>query len=47
MMMSLANRSHNAFTAHIVTFNTTPVIQYKWVTKVEVVFGEISEEILT
>ena len=41
MMGSLANKTHQAYTAHIVTFNTEPQIKYEWVTKADVTFGEI------
>ena len=46
MMSSLSNRTHHVYTAHIVTFNTTPQIQYEWVGKAQVTFGEIPKESL-
>ena len=41
MMGGLANKTHQAYTAHILTFNTEPQIQYEWVTKADVTFGDI------
>ena len=42
----LSGKTHNVYTAHIVTFNTTPQIQYEWVGKAQVTFGEIPKEAL-
>lgn len=39
MMLSLANKTHNAYTAHIIVFNIKPMIKYEWVGKAEVTFG--------
>jgi hypothetical protein len=41
MMSSLANETHQSLTSHIITFNTNPQIQYEWITKSDVVFGNI------
>jgi hypothetical protein len=39
MMSSLANQTHQAYTAHTIVFNVDPLIRYEWVTKAEVTFG--------
>lgn len=46
MMGKLANKTHQAYTAHSVTFNTQPLIQYEWVTRADVTFGDIPRECL-
>lgn len=46
MMGSLANKTHQAYTAHIIVFNVEPVIRYEWVIKADVTFGEIPKESL-
>lgn len=41
MMGGLANQTHQAYTAHIITFNTEPVIQFEWVAQADVTFGDV------
>lgn len=41
MMSSLCNKTHSAYTAHIIVFNTKPLIRYEWVTKADVTFGDV------
>lgn len=46
MVRSLSNQTHRIYTAHIVVFNTQPAIRYEWVTRAEVTFGEVPEEVI-
>ena len=41
MMGGLSNKTHQAYTAHVVIFNVEPQIRYEWVTKADVTFGDI------
>jgi predicted house-cleaning NTP pyrophosphatase (Maf/HAM1 superfamily) len=41
MMGSLANKTHQAYTAHTIVFNTEPQIKFEWVAKADVAFGDV------
>lgn len=41
MMGSLANKTHQAYTAHVIVFNAEPCIKFEWVTKADVTFGDV------
>ena len=43
-MSSLANQTHQAYTAHVLIFNTEPLIKYEWVTHADVTFGDVPLE---
>lgn len=44
MMSALANQTHQAYTAHVIVFNTEPQIKFEWVTKADVTFGDVPVE---
>ena len=46
MGQTLSNEQHRVYTAHIVVFNTDPVIRYEWVARAEVTFGDVPLEVL-
>ena len=45
-MSGLSGKTHRAYTAHIIHFNTEPRISYEWVGFAEVTFGDIPKESL-
>lgn len=46
MIQELSGNTHRVYTANIVVFNSQPAIRYEWVSKGEVTFGHIDNDII-